>query len=601
MKNTLTLFLTLLLITLSLSCSKAFLDRLPNNILTLGEVFKHRDSAEQYLASVYSQIPDEAHAHSAPEKNAGPWTAGSDEAEYEWGYTISNNINIGSYDALSGFVASYWTNYYQGIRNAGIFIQNVDQVLDLSEKLKLQYKAEARALRAMYYFNLMKIYGPVILLKDDIIAPDAPLASMQLSRSPFDECADYVANELDEAAKNLPAQPENNNSYGRITSGYALAVRSEVLLYVASPLFNGNTEFSDLMNKSGESLINQHYSVEKWKIAAAAAKAFINRFVPSVYSLYRKNDAGGNFSPYLSYRDVFLDDWNSEVIYARVEASITDRQYDTTPYHNGYPDEVKGAGTLDATQNMVDSYFMANGRSIEDPKSGYVLTGESLFKAPVDDQQRQTYNQWVNREPRFYADITYNGSKWLNTNVKDVITWLYVDGNSGRAVGGNDYSSTGYIVRKNSSTGDRTVGNRTWVILRLAQIYLNYAEALNESNPGDPDILKYVNLIRNRAGIAEYGSIEIPAGQSAMRESIRKERRIELAFEDSRYFDVRRWKIAPGTDNGPVFGLSVNETLPGFYKQIAFEQRVFQKRNYLFPIPQSEINNDKQLVQNPGW
>jgi len=593
---------TILLLATSLSCRKGYFDQLPDGVLTIEDVFKHGNTAEQYLANVYSQIPDEAHAHSAPDKNAGPWTAASDEAEYDWAYTISNSINIGNYDALSGFVSSYWANFYQGIRNATIFIQNIDRVGELSGSLKSQYKAEARALRALYYFNLMKIYGPVVLLQDNLIAPDAPLSGMQIPRSSFDECVNYVVTELDAAAHDLPAQPKGNGTYGRITGGYALAIKSEVLLYAASPLFNGNAEFSSLVNKNGTSLINQQYSAKKWKLAADAAKAFIDRFVPVSYNLYRKNDANGNFSAYLSYRDVFLIDWNPEIIYARIEASITDRQYDTTPYHQGFPDEVRGAGSLGVTQGMVNAYFMANGRSIDDPKSGFVSVGESRFKAPYDDEQRMTLNQWVNREPRFYADITYNGSKWLNTNITNVITQLYVDGNSGRATGGNDYSPTGYIVRKNSSTGDRTVGGRTWVILRLAEIFLNYAEALNESEPGHPDVLKYINLIRNRAGIEEYGNgIELPAGQAAMREAIRKERRVELAFENNRFFDVRRWKIAPKTDNGAVIGLSINAKLPSFYSQTTLENRVFQLRNYLFPIPQFEINNDKQLVQNPGW
>jgi hypothetical protein len=602
MKSVIKISFTILLMSLSISCSKGYFDQLPDDVLTLEEVFKNRKTAEEYLASVYAQIPDEAHAHSAPDRNAGPWTAASDEAEYDWGNTISNSINIGAYDALSNFVSSYWANYYQGVRSASVFIQNVDKVADMPANLKVQYKAEARALRALYYFSLLRIYGPVILLKDDVIAPDAPLSSMQIPRNTFDECSYYIVAELDIALKGLPKQPESGDSYGRITGGYAMAIKSEVLLYAASPLVNGNTEFSDLVNKDGKQLISQQYDAGKWKKAADAAREFITTYVPTVYSLYRKNDANGNFSPYLSCRDVFLVDWNPEIIYARIEASITERQYDTTPYHHGFPDEVRGAGSLAATQEMVDAFFTANGLPIDDPNSGYVRTGESMFKAPYDDKERVTYNQWTNREPRFYASITYNGSKWLNTNIANVITELYVDGNSGRATGGNDYSPTGYIVRKNSSTGDRTIGNRSWVMLRLAEIYLNYAEVLNESNPGDPDILKYLNLIRNRAGIPEYGSsIEAPAGQSAMRQAIRNERRVELAFENSRYFDVRRWKIAPATDNGPLHGLSINARLPDFYTKVVFENRVFQKRNYFFPIPQTEINNDKQLVQNPGW
>jgi hypothetical protein len=601
MKTGIKIAFTIALVSLNLSCKKGYFDQAPDDQLTIEQTFKYQRTAEEYLANIYSKMPDEAHAHSAPDRNAGPWTAASDEAEYDWGFTIGNSINAGAFDASSGFVADYWQSFYQGIRNAGVFIKNADRVTDLSPQLKTQYKAEARALRAIYYFNLMRIYGPVVLLKDEVVSPDAPLAEMQFARSPFDDCANYVAAELELAAKDLPVKPAGDD-YGRITAGFALAVRSEVLLLMASPLFNGNTEFSDLKNKDGLALIAQQPELLKWKAAADAAKAFMESFVPAVYSLYTVNDADGKFSAYLSCRDVFLVDWNPEVIYARIEASITDRQYDTTPYHQGFPDAARGAGSLGATQNMVDAFFTANGRSIDDPASGYLKNGESVFKAPFDDQPRVTYNQWTNREPRFYVNITYNGSKWLNVNSGTIITGLYVDGNSGRATGGNDYSPTGYVVRKNTTTGDRTIGNRSWVTLRLAEIYLNYAEALNEYDPGNADILKYLNQIRKRAGIALYGeSIPAPASQEAVREAIRKERRVELAFENNRYFDVRRWKIASATDNGPIYGLNINARLPEFYKQIAFEYRVFQKRNYFFPIPQIDINNDKQLVQNPGW
>jgi hypothetical protein len=186
---------------------------------------------------------------------------------------------------------------------------------------------------------------------------------------------------------------------------------------------------------------------------------------------------------------------------------------------------------------------------------------------------------YVGREPRFYVGITFNGSVWLNTTTSSgtVITETYYNGNSGKRVGGNDYSPTGYIVRKNMPIGDWRVGNRAWLLLRLANIYLDYAEALNESAPGNPDIVKYVNLIRERAGIP---LISETLSQDQMRQVIRKERRVELAFENVRYFDTRRWKIAEQTDGGPKHGKDINAgnslTDMSFYKRTVFENRVFQ-------------------------
>ncbi|MDP9080808.1 MAG: RagB/SusD family nutrient uptake outer membrane protein [Bacteroidota bacterium] len=603
MKRIKILSLIFIMMAASLSCKKGFLDQVPNDKLTLDETFNNSGTALQFLANVYSAIPDEASQRFAPSSNAGQWTGGCDEAEYDWGFVTSQNINNGSYDASSGLTGAFWSSYYQGIRSATIFIANVDKVPDMSAHLKLQYKAEARALRAIYYFYMMRIYGPVVLLGEQVISPDVKSGGIAMARSTFDACVDYVTSELDAAAAILPATPSSTNNYGRITSGFALAMKSEALLYSASPLFNGNTDYSSLINKDGTHLINQTYDKTKWQKAADAAKAFITQFVPTNYSLFRENDpATGTFSAYLSCRDVMLTDWNPEIIYANIGAGVTNRQYETTPYHQGFADEVRGSGGLGATQNMVDAFFMANGRSITDPASGYVASGFSNFTAPNADFPLSTYNQWVGREPRFYVDITYNNSEWLNKNSGEFITQTFYNGNSGRAAGGNDYSQTGYIVRKNEPTGDWRQGGRSWVMLRLAEIYLNYAEALNESNPGDPDILIYLNLIRNRAGIPEYGKgIPAPAGQSDMRAAIMHERQVELAFENNRFFDVRRWKIGEQTQAGPMYGLNINADPNDFYKVVTFENRVFTKKSYLYPIPQSDINSDSQLVQNTGW
>ena len=602
MKKNKLILLLVILISTSFSCKKGFLDQVPNDRLTLSAVFSNQTTAEEFLANTYSYLPDEASQRFAPGSNAGVWTGGCSEAEYDWGFVASQNINTGAYDASSSLSSGYWDSYYQGIRSANIFIANVDLVPNLSANLKVQYKAEARALRAIYYFYLMRIYGPVVLLGDQTLAPDAPLSSYQLPRSTFDDCVTYVTTELDAAAKGLPAKPTNTNNYGRITSGFAEAIRSEVLLYAASPLFNGNTDYSALKNADGTHLINQTYDASKWAAAAAAAKSFITTYVPNTYNLYTENDTSGHFSPYLSCRDVMLNDWNSEIIYANTNAGVTNRQYETTPYHQGFPDEVRGSGGLGATQEMVDAFFMANGKAITDASSGYMSTGFQNYAAVNQDFPTLTYNQWVGREPRFYVNITYNNSEWLDKNAGLFITDLTYHGNSGRAAGQNDYCPTGYVVRKNTPPSDRSQGNRSWVMLRLAEIYLNYAEALNESDPGNADILTYINLIRSRAGIPAYGAgVDAPIGQAAVRQAIWHERQVELAFENNRFFDVRRWKIAEQTEAGPIHGLDINSDAPDFYNVVAFETRVFTKRSYLFPLPQADINSDTKLVQNTGW
>ncbi|NQX38489.1 Starch-binding associating with outer membrane [Pedobacter steynii] len=590
-------------LTLASSCKK-YLDQVPNDRLTLEETFANRASAEKFLANVYNNIPDEfGQRNPGGNKNAGLWTGGSDEADFVWGFVQSNSMNIGSWDANTGFVGDFWNNYYRGIRSASFFMANVDKVSnDMSPELKVQYKAEARALRAMYYFYIMRLFGPVILLGETVTPPDAPAEEIQLPRNSFDECVTYVTTELDKAAADLPLVAVNDDSYGRITKGIALAFKAQTLLLAASPLYNGNSDLSNLKNTDGKQLVSQSVDVNKWKKAADVYKAFITQFVPGTYSLFRKNDAAGNYDPYLSCRDLFLNDWNSEVIFARVQSSIGSRQYELTPYHNGKNSDSRGSGGLGATQNQVDAFFTANGRSIDDSQSGYVNSGFATVATKYT--KVGIYNQWVNREPRFYVNITYNGSTWLNTANGDITTELYNNGNSGKATGGGDYTTTGYIVRKAMGLGKWAIDNRTNILYRLANVYLDYAEALNEAEPGNTDILKYLNLIRERAGIPQYdgtGNLPVPAGQAEMREAIRKERRVELAFENVRYFDTRRWKIAEVTDNGPIYGLNITSNLPGFLNVVPFENRVFTKKHYLWPIPSKDVNVDKLLIQNPGW
>ena len=299
-------------------------------------------------------------------------------------------------------------------------------------------------------------------------------------------------------------------------------------------------------------------------------------------------------------------------------------QYDRTPYHNGAPNgDYRGAGGLGATQVMVDAYFMANGQSpitgyaadgftpVINAASGYTESGftSSNYADPTVPTRilapLRSSKMYYQREPRFYANITFNGQKWLYNQSGDFFTQLNFTGNSGKAVGVNDYCPTGYVVRKCAPEGPWTIQDRVDILLRLAQVYLNYAEALNEYNPGNPDILKYINLIRERAGIPQYGAgtnpLPVPADQNAMRTAIRAERTVELMFENTRYFDVRRWNIAQETQNKPIYGMNIGADGSAFYARTKIEDRVFDNRLYFFPIPQGEISIDAQLIQNPGF
>ncbi|MGJ1445046.1 RagB/SusD family nutrient uptake outer membrane protein [Sphingobacterium spiritivorum] len=602
MKKSIYILFALLTMSCFSGCNK-YLDQVPDDVITVEDIFKSKANTDKFLANIYSVIPNEMVQRFVATQNSGPWTASSDEAKYTWDFNYSNNMIRSVWSNTDGTIESFWNSYYRGIRNASYFIQNIDGAnpVEVNDLMKTTYKAEARALRALYYYYLVRAYGPVPILGEEILDINKPISDLKLARTPFDECITYIVSELDKAYTDLPYEP-SNNEYGRITKGVVKAYKVEALLLNASPLFNGNTAFSGVKNTDGTALFSANANPEKWRDAAAAAKAFIDEFVPNYYQLYKVSNADPFVAAYLSCRNVMTTDWNQEWIFARSNSS-NNAQYDRTPKHVGFPSGAQGGGALGATQTIVDAYFMNNGKSITDVTSGYTKDGFVSFKAPYDVASRTTFGAYVNREPRFYVGITYNGSYWLNqaNSSTAVLSQFNYSGNSGRSQSTSDVTPTGYTVRKNVSANGNSRGA---LLIRLANIYLDYAEALNESDPANADILKYLNLIRERAGIPVYGSatIPVPGSQGAMREAIRRERQVELAFENVRFFDTRRWKIAEDTDGGAVYGLNLNADGDAFYTKTLIETRVFKKeRDYLFPIPNIEILKNEKMVQNAGW
>ncbi|QNA42708.1 RagB/SusD family nutrient uptake outer membrane protein [Lacibacter sediminis] len=596
------LSISLIMALVSLGSCKKYLDTVPDNILTIDDVFKTRTNVIRYIGNIYQAMPNEFNQRFSGFENSGNWTGASDEGKYTWDFNYSTNINKSAWANTDGSISTYWDSYYRAIRNATDFIQRIDGAtpeISIGEKTIL--KGEARALRAFYYYQLLRIYGPVVILGEEVIPVAATPDEVNKPRSTFDECISFVVDQLDKAYTELPV---SSAVAGKFTKGVVKAYKVQALMLSASPLFNGNTDYALMKNDDGKHLINQTYDAGKWTKAATAAKEFINEFAPGTYDLFRVSDANPFKAAYLSSRDVIMQSWNKEWIFGRSNSRYDIIRYDRTPFHAGYASQ-RGAGANGATQAQVDAYFMANGKPITDPTSGYTATGFSSFQAPYDNTTRSTFNQWVNREPRFYVGITYTNSVWLYPDQNTgnlIVTNMEFSGNSGLAQSTSDVTPTGYIIRKGVANTDDARGN---LYLRLAQIYLDYAEALNESTPADADILKYLNFIRERAGIPQYGAgvnpLPVPATQAEMRAAIRAERRVELAFENVRYFETRRWKIAEQTDAGPFYGMDRTKNGTAFYTKTLLETRVFRKRDYLFPIPANEVLRNPLIKQNTGW
>ncbi|TCC86672.1 RagB/SusD family nutrient uptake outer membrane protein [Pedobacter frigiditerrae] len=600
----------ILLMVSNYSCKK-FLDQVPDDRLTFEQMYQRKSTVDQALANVYSTLPDQNQDRSASASgNIGPWTAASDEADY----TLPNfteNVNSGSWDATSGQVNYHWQNYYRGIQAASTFMANVSRCTDCNIggiDLVSRYLNEARALRAIYYYYLVRQYGPVVLLGNDPIASDAPLEAISKPRNSMDECIDYIVAELDATIPRLPATPQANEDYGHVTASVAEAYKIRALLTAARPLFNGNTDYAALKNKDGKQLISQTANASKWAKVAAAAKAFLTNPSYSSYALYSVAATPSGLPntafnrAFIATRDVMLNGWNSEIIFGR-GGDVTFYQYSLAPNHLGASGGDKGGSFLSPSQQLVDAFFTANGLPIQDDPS-YSNSGTSAYQAPDPNDQgvaRTINNMYVNREPRFYSNITYTGRKWINPQ-SNIVTDFTNNGNAGKGnIANNDYTKTGYTSRKHLTVAGWTTGRPVFSIIRLAEIYLNYIEALQESNPSDPDILIYLNRIRSRAGIPTYGSgagaIALPTN---MREAIRAERRVELAFELDRYFYTREWKIAETTDT-QIRGLNITQNAPGFFTPVVTENRVFQKKHYLWPIPNAEVQKVPLIVQNTGW
>lgn len=634
------------------SCNYLDIDQYINDMQSLDTVFQKKGLTEQFLYNVYSYLPAPGKSWDAESSNSIPWVLCSDEAFYTESGGENNFSNNLFNDESTAF--SRWKRYYEGIRNASIFIQRAPECKELTTIKLREYIGEAQFLKAYFYFELMKQYGPVCLVPETGFTLEQPIEEILIARNTWDECVNYVDHLLQEAAQNLPEERPSSD-FGKPTSGAALAVRSRMLLYNASPLFNGNTSYSDFKDKeTGVNYISQTKDESKWAAAASAAKEVIDlgRYDltavqkdnntpqlpknvtsdPDFYNAYPNGAA--DIDHYLSYADMFngsiAGSKNTEIIFAMPGVSI-DRYC--------APNMMKGYSGYNIPQKLVDAYYMVNGKTIEegggDPDYPYRAeksssnTTFSGYTLPSG-----VYGWYLNREMRFYATVGFNrsyyiGSSGTDSDYKNFEAEFFDGGNCTKKVGGtwytneNLYCMTGYLCRKFQNPEDVYGGSyygivkpKVWIDYRLAEIYMNYVEALNELTNShtigdktvsrDPaEIKKYFNLIRYRAGLPGITLTDAEDSEK-MRQLIRKERQIEFAWEGLRYFDVRRWKIANEEENSPITGMAVYQKEENFYrvvqvKEVAYAYKSFTMRKNFWPIPHMEITKNTNIVQNPGW
>ena len=586
-------------------CNDDFFDAQPDNLLNIETIFSNRAQTENYWGGLYSPIPD---VWDQPYNYF--WSAITDEIDVSNWQEFPANSGALSADNVN----TMYVNYYNKIRQCQIFIDNVDKCTELltaenGATLVKEYKAEAKFLRAFYYWSVMKMHGPVVILP--LNSDDAAGENYQIPRSSWDESVEFVLAQIDEALKDLPAEhflmgttTVDGTQLGRINKMVAEAVKSEILLFHASPLYNGNTSMSNWRNYDGKQLINPTYDPSKWQKAAAQAKAAIDIAEANGKALYVKNGSNEFETAYLSTRDVFWDGYQKEGIWLR--PSTNRHQWEI----HASPRAISGTAYngLAVVQELVDDFRMENGQSIQQSSS---YNENTYSQEETRYYAEGTNKMYTDREPRFYSYITFNGSL-IPGSPKSGMKWVefFASGNSGKNGAPRDWPKTGYTARKNIhpsfSVNPSNATNRAAMLIRLSELYLNYAEALNESQPNNPNILTYLNKVRTRAGLP---ALSPGLSQSRMREEIRLERRVELCFEGKRFFDVRRWKLADqeGYKQGGNYtgmdmtkGSAINS--PDFHKRVPAVLRAqWEDKNYFMPWHQMEIDRNKQLVQIPGY
>ena len=577
-------FLGVGLLFMASACNDGY-EKEPVEHFTLDYLFSRADSAgiqaRYFLNNIYYE-----HLPSGYNRINGDFLdAASDDA-----ISINNNepeiykLFMGRYSAVSRLTDMEWGGYYQGIRKANILINNIDVVpfnltyinaLGETKPLNYTMKAEARFLRAHFYFELVKRYGGVPLIGDNVYVLGD---DVQLPRNTFAQCIDYIVRELDEIKDDLRSLPmaDATEFAHAPTKEACLAMKARVLLYAASPLFN------EKPLEAGNELIGYpSYDSGRWNLAAQAAKDLIDQYGPK---------GKGTLNLAQDYRNICVDFYggnNPELIFFRPVGK--NKSIETANGPLGFSGNSLGNGNTNPTQNLVESFLMKDGTK-------YVSTS-------VDDP-------FKNRDPRLDFTILHHGSRWLNTTLDTQVGGTHNPS-------GAQYSRTCYYMAKfmkDYQTSSNYEDNiHLWVMYRYGEVLLNYAEALNEvalagGTIDNKEVLNSLIQLRKRAGIEpgneNYYGLPAPQNYDAaeMREIIRNERRIEMAFEEQRYWDIRRWRIAEDIFKEPLKGLNIqvvgNKTI---YNEVNVLSAEFDTKRYFYPIPYSEVIKNGNMIQNPNW
>ncbi|MDR3118390.1 MAG: RagB/SusD family nutrient uptake outer membrane protein [Mediterranea sp.] len=613
---------------LSMTSCLGFLDIVPDEIPTSADAFMDEAAIDRFLYSCYAYMPMPAYGSESIDLMTG------DEVITAFEHEKFSQFPKGNYTAASPGI-SYWDTFFQGLRQCYLLINNVGTVTYLSQDKIDAYKTEAEFLIAYYHYLLVRCYGSTILIKEE---PDATSSvENYLGRSPLDECVDFVCETFDKAAAGLPTT-RTGKDYGRATSIAAKALKAKMLVYAASPLLNSD-RYKDVVDSEGNHLFPLTADPSKWTKAKTALEEAITLAKGAGHELYTNTTYGDNTYPkdpvQRSLRFNLLEPGNPDIIWAdcRDDGGIKYYGIQNKSLPGGVAAKDPLWNGVSPTWAMLSRFYTENGLPIdEDPE--YNFAGR-LSTATITDDKNGAVNGKtlyfnLHREPRYYAWIAYesgwfeitdntsNGTYTSEPTYKDgrLVTGFIIGENSSRGPSLNNmrtsnYAPTCFLNKKGVhpdykvQTGTQAAPAYPWPLMRMADLYLLYAEACVECN----DLSKakeYLNKIREHAGIptvetAWQGIADL--NQAKLRDIVRRERMIECYLENQNFWDVRRWLMGDECFNRKVQGLKNDATTLETMSQVVtydFERK-FAAHQYLLPIPDSDVRKNPKIKQNPGY
>ncbi len=630
-----------MVLTGTVSCNK-YLDVVPDNIPTIDNAFSDRYNAMKFLATCYWGIPKSAGW------NENPAMLGAMEMIFNRTHRSQAGMQfaLGENSAALA-LTNYWSSggtmvrsLYAGMRDCNTFLERIDGVQDINKYEKERMKAEVKLVKAYLNFYLIQYYGPITPLRTNTSLTE-PTAGIRVYREKIDDCFKYVLELINEVIQSdaLPLMIEGKNTeLGRFSKPVAYMLKAKVMTYWASPLFNGNTDYSGFKNHEGAPFFNQQYDASRWDSAANACKKAIEVCLAAGNRLYKPADFKAVSARVTSdttllintLRSAVTQRWNPEIIWANssypanwsYQITAIARMEAATSTPSGY------TGVLSVPLSTVELFYSNNGVPInEDISYPYanrynIRVGDKAHNLFIASGEK-TASLNFDREMRFYSTLGFDRGRWYGnfyraTSDNESPFPKNRFGEFSSVFNPGEYNATGYwpkkLVSMNTTWRDaNSVSEETYPYpdMRYADLLLLCAEALNESKQApDNEVYQYVDSVRARAGLkgvleswATYSNQPAkPLTKEGMRQIIQQERKIELAAEGVYFWDSNRWKTALKERNRAVQGWNINgREAEEYYTVTTVYFQRFTYRDYFAPIPQSEMIKNPLLIQNPGW